>query len=119
MLFNLNKCASMHFGFNNMGESTELGRKILVSLTSEEDLGIIVENNLKVDLQCNKAACEANKRLGRIKRYFRFKSKSVMLSLYKSIIRPHLDYCVQALRHHYKKDIDNPEKVQRRAKKMV
>ena len=46
-----------------------------------------------------------------IKRNFRFKSRSVMLPLYKSILRPHLDYCVQA----WRKDIDKLEKVQRRA----
>ena len=54
-----------------------------------------------------------------IKRNFRFKSSSVMLPLYKSIVRPHLDYCVQAWRPHYRKDIDKLEKVQRRATKMV
>ena len=47
-------------------------------------------------MQCSKAASEANKRLGMIKRNFRFKSRSVMLPLYKSIVRPHLDHCVQA-----------------------
>ena len=40
MLFNLDKCAVMHFGFNNIGESMELGRKLLVSHTSERDLGV-------------------------------------------------------------------------------
>ena len=54
-----------------------------------------------------------------IKRNFRFKSRSVMLPLYKSIVRPHMDYCVQAWRPHYRKDIDKLEKVQRRATKMV
>ena len=119
MLFNLDKCAVMHFGFNNIGENVELGGKILASHTSERDLGVIVQSNLKVDMQCNKAASEANKRLGMIKRNFRFKSRSVMLPLYKSIVRPHLDYCVQAWRPHYRKDIDKLEKVQRRATKMV
>ena len=79
----------------------------------------LFRGNLKVDMQCNKAACEANMRLGMIKRNFRFKSRSVMLPLYKSKVRPHLDYCMQAWRPHYRKDIDKLEKVQRRATKMV
>ena len=57
MLFNLDECAVMHFRFNNIGESMELGGKFLVSQTSERDLGVIVQSNLKVDMQCNKAAC--------------------------------------------------------------
>ena len=97
----------------------ELGGKLPVSHTSERDLGVIVQSNLKVDMQCNRAACEANRRLGMIKRNFRIKSRSVMLLLYKSIVRPHLDYCVQAWRLHYRKDIDKLEKVQRRATRMV
>ena len=44
----------MHFGFNNIGESMELGGKLPVSHTSERDLGVIVQSNLKVDMQCNK-----------------------------------------------------------------
>ena len=120
MLFNLDKCAVMHFGFNNIGESMELGGKVCVPHTSKGDLGIIVQSNLKVDMQCNKASSEANKRLGMIKRNFRFKSISVMLPLYKSIEKPHLDYCMQAWRPpHCRKDIDKLEKVQRRATKMV
>ena len=31
MLFNLDKCAVMHFGFNNIWESMELGGKLLVT----------------------------------------------------------------------------------------
>ena len=70
-------------------------------------------------MQCNKAVGSANKRLGMIKRNFKFKSRIVMLPLYKSKVRPHLDYFVQAWRPHYRKDIDELEKVQRRATKMI
>ena len=64
-------------------------------------------------------ANEANKRLGMIHRNFKCKAKKVILPLYKSIVRPHLDYCVQAWRPHYRKDVNKLEKVQRRATKMV
>ena len=38
-----------------------------------------------------------------INRNFKCKAKKVILPLYKSIVRPYLDYCVQAWRPHYRK----------------
>ena len=74
-----------------------------------------MRSDLKVDKQCSKAANEVNKRLGMINRNFKCKAKKVILPLYKSIVRQHLDYCVQAWRPHYRNYIDKLEKVQRRA----
>ena len=42
-----------------------------------------------------------------------------MLTLYKSLVRPHLDYCIQAWRPYLKKDIETLERVQRRVTRMV
>ena len=42
-----------------------------------------------------------------------------MLPLYKSIVRPHLEYAVQFWSPHLRKDIDKMERVQRRATNMI
>jgi len=61
----------------------------------------------------------ANKVLGMIKRTFSIKYKEVILQLYKSLVRPHLEYSIQAWRPNYQKDIDLIEGVQRRATKLI
>jgi len=42
-----------------------------------------------------------------------------MIPLYKSLVRPHLDYCIQAWRPHLIKDLQVLEKVQRRATRFI
>jgi ribonuclease P/MRP protein subunit RPP40 len=54
-----------------------------------------------------------------IKRSFCYLSSDVVLKLYKSLVRPHLEYCVQAWRPYLKKDIELLEGVQRRATKLI
>ena len=54
-----------------------------------------------------------------IKRTFTYLNKENMLLLYMSLVRPHLEYSVQAWRPHYRKDIDLIEKVQSRATKLI
>ena len=75
MLFNLNKCSVMYFGFATEGMEVRLGDKVLSAQKSERDLGVIMQSDLKVDKQCSKAAGEANKRLGMIHRNFKCKAK--------------------------------------------
>ena len=48
-----------------------------------------------------------------------YKEKELIIPLYKTIVRPHLEYSIQAWRPYRKKDIDTLERVQRRAIKMI
>ena len=48
-----------------------------------------------------------------------YKKKELIIPLYKTIVRPHLEYCIQAWRLYRKKDIDMLERVQRTATKMI
>ena len=78
-----------------------------------------MQNNLKCSGQCIKAVKTANMILGLIKRTFCVRDEETILQLYKSVVRPHLDYSVQAWRPHLQKDIDLIEGVQRRATKSI
>ena len=54
-----------------------------------------------------------------IRRNITYKEKSLIIPLYKAIVRPHLEYCIQAWNPHLRKDVDMLEKIQRRATKLI
>ena len=68
---------------------------------------------------CSAAVSKANRILGMIKRNFTDRSKEVIIPLYKSPVKPHLEYCCQIWNPNYSKDIDLVEDVQRRATKFI
>jgi hypothetical protein len=61
----------------------------------------------------------ANRVLSMIRQSFSYLSKDMALYLYKTLVRPHLEYCMQAWRPYLKKDIELMEGVQRRVTKLV
>jgi len=79
--------------------------KLESDLGEEKDLGVMVSDNLKCDKQCSEAVIKANKILGMIKRNFAVNSKEIIIPLYKSLVRPHLEYCCKVWSPHYNKDI--------------
>ncbi len=84
-----------------------------------EDLGVTIASSLKFSQQCKKAAGKANRMLGFMNRNFSFKNKDVILLLYISLVRSHLEYAVQWWSPHHAKDITKLEAVQGRATKMI
>ena len=79
----------------------------------------MIRKDLKVSSQCVKLVKTANQILGMIKRTFTFKTKDNLLQLYKCLVRPHLEYCMQVWNPYLKKDIDLLEGVQHRATNMI
>ena len=84
-----------------------------------KDLGVIVSQNLKFSQQCNEAAKKANRMLGFINRNFTFKSRKIIVPLYKNLVLPYLEYAIQFWDPHLNKDKNKLEAVQRRATKMI
>ena len=109
----------MHFDNNKAKENYLINTTVLKVVEEEKDLGVIVQNNLKVSEQCSKSVKTANRVLGMISRTFQKKSKEIIIPLYKSLVRPHLEYCVQAWRPHLIQDIKLIERVQHRATRMI
>ena len=83
----------------------------------EKDLGVLVSNNLKVGPEYNQAFQKANRMLRLLKRMIDNKTPQIMLCLYKSLVRPHVEYCVSAWSPHYIKDI--LERIQHRFTRLI
>ena len=119
MLFNVDKCVVIHFGMNNKRAEYLMEGNRLKQSDGERDLGVIISSSGKPSEQCLAAAKKANRMLGLIKRNFKSRSKDVVVRLYKTLVRPRLEYCVQSWCPYLQKDIAVLEKVQRRATKMI
>jgi len=79
------------------------------------DLGIFITDNLKPSVQCTKAAAKAHSILGMVRRNFKRLDCEDFLLIYKTYIRPHLEYCIQSWSPYLQKDISCLESVQRAA----
>jgi len=114
MQFNTEKCTVMHIGRHNPMFTYTIANKQLEAVKQEKDLGVIIAEDLKPSIHCTESYTKANRMLGLIKRTLSSRQPGIMLNLYKSIVRPHLEYCSPAWFPYYKKDKELLEKIQHR-----
>ena len=115
MLFNFGKCKCLHTGPGNTGMNYDMGGTILSKTVKEKALGVSINANMKVSEQVIIAASKGNQVLGMIRRNITYKGKNLIVPLNKAIVRPHLEYCIQAWSPYLRKYIYMLEKIQRRA----
>ena len=116
MLFSVDKCKVMHFGRTNESLSYYMNDAKLDKVTEENDLVVWISNDLKASQQCVQACSRI---LGVLNRTIKCKDDSNLICFYKSLIRPHLEFCTAAWSLHYAKDKLLIEKVQRRFTRMI
>ncbi|KAF2361543.1 Protein of unknown function DUF4817 [Trinorchestia longiramus] len=119
MSFNIENWSVMHVGANNRHFQHTMYNIPIETVQQQRDLGVIVTENLKHDKQVEKSVKNASRILGFTARNFEYKSKNIILPLYKALVQPHLEYAVQLWSPTLRKDINKMEKIRRKATKMI
>ena len=73
----------------------------------------------KVNVQVQSSVRKANAMLAFMSRGLEYKSRNVLLKLYKALVRPHLKDCEQFWAPNLRKDVLALERVQRRFMRMI
>ena len=93
--------------------------RVLKDVDEEKDLGVLIDKDLKFHHQTASAVKKANMALGLIKKSFAFLDDQILPLLFKSLVRPHLEYGNVIWGPFYKGDSQKVERIQRRATKGV
>ena len=118
--FNADKCKIMHIGNNNPGYGYTMGgHHSLDTISKEKDLGVHIDHQLKFHDHTATAVSKANQILAVIRSSFENLDDDMLPRLYKTLVRPHLEYGNLIWGPHYRLDQQAVERVQRRATKLV
>ena len=121
---NADKCKVISYGRSNSikhNYSIENNNTsyFLQSADNIKDLGVIFDCKLKFDDHIHEKVNKAYSIIGILKRNFINLSQESFILLYKSLVRPHLEYAQSVWSPFYKGLIEELEKVQMRATKLV
>ena len=124
--FHPEKCSVLKLGkeneneyFMNQQASNDKSTIKLKESNKEKDLGVIIDDKLTFKDHVFQTTAKANKIVGLIRRTFSFLSDKTFVLLFKSLVRPLLEYGHSIWQPHDKYLCKEVEDVQRRATKMI
>lgn len=116
MKFNPDKFQQISYSLKNSGEDHSYknsNQVIIESASTVKDLGVTLSNDLSFQLHIQNIVEKCNNLISWILRTFRTRDPLPLLTLYKSLVIPHLDYCSQLWCPHKEQEIAQLEQVQR------
>ena len=118
--FNINKCKTLHLGGRNDGHKYIMGDVQLIETEVEKDLGVHMDCQLKFRQQAAEAISKASRILAVIRRSFSLIDETTLPLLFRSMVRPHLEYANAVWGPFNREDQKRIERVvQRRATRLV
>jgi ribonuclease P/MRP protein subunit RPP40 len=107
------------YSLANSDQSSDEDRTTLAWSESEKDLGVLVDGELNFKDEICARAKKGNTIMGIIRRTFTYMNEVMFCTLFKALVRPHLEYASSVWSPVLKQDITRLEDVQRRATKQV
>ena len=121
--FNVNKCRVLHVGNRNLKYDYQMsiGPELpnITQTQIQKDLGVYFQQDASFKEYISKAVKKANRILGLIKRNFTQIDNNMLITLYKSLVRPILEYGCQVWSPMTKNLNNQIESVQRRITKIM
>ena len=121
MEFNAKKCEVIHFSRTQQNNSHiyNINGKPLAEQSVIKYLGVSISNNLDWSVHVQNSIQKATDLLAMLQRQLKYCTWKTKLTLYKTIVRPTLDYASCVWSPHLKYLISDLEKVQRRAVRWI
>ena len=117
--FNVSKCHLLHLGKLHYYGTYNIQGNLIPPSESVKDLGVIIDDKLKFHDHVASVTAKANRTLAVIHKSFHFTSGNMYINLYKSLVRPIIEYGNTIWGPHYILDQHSIEQIQRRATRIL
>ena len=121
MKFNAKKCFVLKISRARVlkQHKYQLSNTTLQETTSHTYLGVEISSDLKWTNHVNSITAKANRVFGFVRRNLHSCPKDLRATAFKSLVRPHLEYCSSVWDPHINELVDKIERIQRRGARFV